>query len=81
MVGCFGDVQLSGCIPDFQSALIFSLPIVPLSQRLVAATAVVTFLAKRQNWLSWQMDYAGFLFFMMNTLQLEMEICHKFLWL
>ena len=61
MVGCFGDEQLSGCIPDFQSALIFSLPLVPVSQRLAAATAVVTFIAKRQNWLSNGLRWIPFL--------------------
>ena len=61
MVGCFGDEQLSGCIPDFQSALIISLPLVPISQRLAAATAVVTFIAKRQNWLSNGLRWIPFL--------------------
>ena len=52
MVGCFGDSQLSGCIPAAQTALIISIPFVPISQRLAAATAVITFLANRLNWIS-----------------------------
>ena len=45
MVHLLGDEPLSGCIPAFQSALIFSFPILRVP-RLAATTAVVTFVAK-----------------------------------
>ena len=51
MVGCFG-AELSGCIPAAQTALIISIPIVPINRRLAVATAVLTFLANRLNWKS-----------------------------
>ena len=60
-----GDEPLSGCIPAFQSALIFSFPILRVP-RLAATTAVVTFVAKNLKWLSLQMDCAGFLFVTMT---------------
>lgn len=49
MKQCFGEDQLSGCIPDLQSALEFTIKLHPIYQTYAAAAQAVNFLANAQN--------------------------------